>query len=53
MPEKQNQGTLRVVEDEGFASDSTLEAFPLLFVSEHFFKLAILYSPLVTSSVES
>ena len=37
MPERKNQGTSRVVEDDWFASGSTLEAFPCLFVSVHFF----------------
>ena len=37
MPERKNQGTSRVVEDDWFASGSTLEAFPRLFVSVHFF----------------
>ena len=40
MPERKNQGTSRVVEDDWFASGSTLEAFPCLFVSVHFFKIS-------------
>ena len=37
MPERKNQGTSRVVEDDWFASGSTLEAFHRLFVLVHFF----------------
>ena len=40
MPERKNQGTSRVVEDDWFTSGSTLEAFPCLFVSVHFFKIS-------------
>ena len=40
MPERKNQGTSRVVEDDWFASGSNLEAFPRLFVSVHFFKIS-------------